>query len=122
MPKKEQEIVDEIMADANKCGHINRHSRSAGIPDNLACAKDKGHDGNHGADHLELVESPVGEIERNRKRYTKAKVWCEWSDAAGVPPENIIPEKPVSKPEDAARAEWVKNLVGGIIPPGTKIG
>jgi hypothetical protein len=124
MPKKktEQAIVDEIMAESGKCGHVNRHSRTNGKPDNLVCAKDRGHAGNHGAEHLELVESPVGEVEIGKKRYTKKMVWCEWMDIAGTPPDKIIPEAVVQKPEDAQRAEWVKNLVGGIIPPGTKIG
>lgn len=125
MPKKrlEEQAVDEIMSSAGKCGHINRHSRGVrGAPDNLACTKDRGHDGNHGAEHDEYAMSDVGEIEVGGKRFTHVRVWREWGNAAGIEPGKIIPEVLEPKPQDTERAELIKNLVGGLIPPGTQIG
>ena len=37
-----------------KCGHINKHSHGVkGKPDNLKCTLEKGHSGDHSADHFE---------------------------------------------------------------------
>jgi len=95
------------------CGHINKHSMDLrGQPDNLSCEKDMGHDGNHGAMHLQHANGVLGE----------SKVWCEWVDAAGTLASEIVPEPlPISE-KDREHAAFVRNFVGGDIPHGTQIG
>ena len=128
MPKKnvtptpetpqETAIVQEILG---KCGHINRHSLGLdNKADNLACTRDRGHDGLHGADHLELVESTAANAEAiGRKRYERKKVFREWSDQAGTPVSQIQPQAIPLRPEDQAKIELARQIFPDM-PSGTK--
>ena len=105
-PKGEQIDIEKVTAqpepEVKYCGHINRHSIGAGgEPDNLACDLPEGHEGNHSAVHQEI-------------HYLKGKVIfddygrVEWTDAAGTPPELIVPKRDTMKHNrfDVYDPEW----------------
>lgn len=103
------------------CGHINKHSKNmAGELDNLACEKDAGHDGNHGAHHLQRLPADGGKILLVGGK--EEKVWTEWNDAAGTLASEIKPQIIAKTDDERAREGFLKNLVGGDIPEGTRFG
>lgn len=106
-----------------KCGHVNKHSRGTnGQLDDLPCEKPQGHDGNHGAFHLQYVNNDSGLVIIGKKKYTEDKVWCEWTDAAGVLASEIKPQElPISE-FDAERSKFIKSFIGGDLPKGTIVG
>ena len=74
------------------CGHKNIH-----CSDPLTCEKQKGHDGNHGAYHLERHYGSQTRDDRNPRIVTRElewekEVWVEWLDDAEIPPEDIKPD------------------------------
>jgi hypothetical protein len=107
---------------AGKCGHINRHSIDAqGQHDNLACTKDPGHGGNHGADHLQWTADPDGTIKINKQLSSVQPVWVEWGDMAGTPVEKItIVPTPKKLTNEISDLDDVRALVGDV-PKGTII-
>lgn len=86
------------------CGHINRHSIGMdGVLDNLACERELGHDGDHGAWHYEIHFGPSLRDEVNPRIMHpqinfEGDVWGEWSDMAGTPVSEIKPEPIRKKP------------------------
>ena len=129
MPTKKHVIVPELAkegtpsvsekpAETGKCGHLTRHSHGIdGKHDNLACTREPGHDGNHGAEHLELVESPVGTIEIGRKKYVKKNIYREWSDVAGTPVSQI-PLQPIPRTASEQQKMDLAKMVFGDLPTG----
>lgn len=68
------EPAPERAKESKKCGHVNKQSYGLdGKLDNLRCALEKGHSGDHFAKHEELHEGVELEAE------------AFWGDAAGEP-------------------------------------
>lgn len=106
-----------------KCGHINKHSKDIqGNLDNLVCEKDKGHDGNHGAKHLQHVKAQNGVLLIGKNRFSEDKVWVEWGADAGILASKITPQYVAPTDEDLQRIKIIKDLAGGDIPAGTQFG
>lgn len=117
---QEAAAVREVLG---KCGHVNRHSLGLdNQPDSLACARDSGHDGLHGAAHLEFVESTAAAAETiGRKRYERKKVYREWSDMAGIPVSQIQPQvSNTLSPEKQFKLDLAKEIFPEM-PDGSKL-
>lgn len=95
------------MAKAEKCGHINRHSVGVdGKPDNLECTLPAGHSGPHSAPHHEVAKQMSASLAGNSADQFEpvvdqlGNVLYEgnpvryWTDAAGVPANEIVPASP----------------------------
>ena len=74
------------------CGHINEHSQAflsaedydKRIITKLVCALPKGHKGPHGAEHYVRKYG-----KRGQGIIQEGMIWCDWSDIAGTPPDQI---------------------------------
>lgn len=88
----EEEKTEEL------CGHTNLHSYDhKGKQDFITCEKQKGHEGNHGANHFEIHYGSQIRDDTNprlvrREIEWEKEVWVEWTDDAGIPAEDIHPD------------------------------
>jgi len=91
------------MADAKKCGHINRHSIGLDRKlDNLECDLPQGHEGNHQGNHKEYQKTEDVKIVNGEEtitiRYKEVEVRRGWTDMAGTPVSEIPVPDPVKQP------------------------
>lgn len=90
-PKAKADEVDEVKA-AGVCGHINKqHYGYDGKLEDLACALPGGHAGNHQAPYKRKVGTPVTNEKGMvvKMEYAEDETQSTWSDAAGVPAEQV---------------------------------
>lgn len=110
-------VVEEVNESPtpNNCGHINRHSIGLDRkPDNVACDKPKGHNGDHEGEHEEYIKFYETTIE-NGVEITRVKLVAEkrrvqWGDMAGIPFDKIPRPAPLPPPTLSNLAERMARL------------
>jgi hypothetical protein len=99
------------------CGHVNVHSTvfltekdyQAGKVSQLTCEKPQGHDGNHGG-YYYLKRTALADDRVSINVLEEGIRWGEWTDMAGRPVEDIVPDEKTLKVQQTLKRLGLNDL------------